>query len=77
MRKGGMLTTVITGTTVAGVSMVIISGDRTQLTFGGVQREVSTQFERQPIFPGPNAAVHTNILPFEASIIDLLVVPKQ
>ena len=68
--------TVITGTTVAGVSMVIVSGDRTQLTFSGVQREVNTQFERQPTFSGPNAAVHTNILPFEACIIDLLVVPK-
>ena len=36
----GMLTTVITGTTVAGVSMVTVSGDRTQLTLSGVQREV-------------------------------------
>ena len=38
--KGGMLTTVITGTSVAGVSMVTVSGDRTQLTLSGVQREV-------------------------------------
>ena len=38
--KGGMLTTVITGTPVAGVSMVTVSGDRTQLTLSGVQREV-------------------------------------
>ena len=38
--QGGMLTTVITGTPVAGVSMVTVSGDRTQLTLSGVQREV-------------------------------------
>ena len=38
--KGGMVTTVITGTPVAGVSMVTVSGDRTQLTLSGVQREV-------------------------------------
>ena len=38
--KGGMLTTVITGTPVAGVSMVTVSGDRAQLTLSGVQREV-------------------------------------
>ena len=38
--KGGMLTTVITGTPVAGVSMVTVSGDRTQLSLSGVQREV-------------------------------------
>ena len=38
--KGGMVTTVITGTSVAGVSMVTVSGDRTQLTLIGVQREV-------------------------------------
>ena len=38
--KVGMLTTVITGTPVAGVSMVTVSGDRTQLTLSGVQREV-------------------------------------
>ena len=38
--KGGMATIVITGTTVAGVSMVTVSGDRTQLTLSGVQREV-------------------------------------
>ena len=38
--KGGMLTTVTTGTLVAGVSMVTVSGDRTQLTLSGVQREV-------------------------------------
>ena len=37
---GGMLTTVITGTPVAGVSMVTVSGDRTQLTLSGVQQEV-------------------------------------
>ena len=35
-----MLTTLITGTPVAGVSMVTVSGDRTQLTLSGVQREV-------------------------------------
>ena len=40
IRQGGMLTTVITGTPVAGVSMVTVSGDRTQLTLSGVQREV-------------------------------------
>ena len=40
IRKGDMLTTVITGTPVAGVSMVTVSGDRTQLTLSGVQREV-------------------------------------
>ena len=40
IRKGGMLTTVITGTPVAGESMVTVSGDRTQLTLSGVQREV-------------------------------------
>ena len=40
IRQGGMLTTVITGTSVAGVSMVTVSGDRTQLTLSGVQREV-------------------------------------
>ncbi len=38
--KGGMLTTVFNGTTVTGVSMVTVSGDRTQLTLSGVQREV-------------------------------------
>ena len=38
--KGGMLTAVTTGTPVAGVSMVTVSGDRTQLTLSGVQREV-------------------------------------
>ena len=38
--KGGMLMTVITGTPVAGVSRVTVSGDRTQLTLSGVQREV-------------------------------------
>ena len=38
--KGGMVTTVITGTTVAGVSMVTVNSDRTQLTLSGVQREV-------------------------------------
>ena len=38
--KGRMLTTVITGTPVAGVSMVTVSGDRAQLTLSGVQREV-------------------------------------
>ena len=38
--KVGMLTTVITGIPVAGVSMVTVSGDRTQLTLSGVQREV-------------------------------------
>ena len=32
--------TVITGIPVAGVSMVTVSGDRTQLTLSGVQREV-------------------------------------
>ena len=32
--------TVITGSQVAGVSMVTLSGDRTQLTLTGVQREV-------------------------------------
>ena len=36
--KGGMLTTVITGTTVAGVSMVTVSGDRTQLPDHSHQR---------------------------------------
>ena len=40
IHKVGMLTTVITGTPVAGVSMVTVSGDRTQLTLSGVQREV-------------------------------------
>ena len=40
IHQGGMLTTVITGTPVAGVSMVTVSGDRTQLTLSGVQREV-------------------------------------
>ena len=40
IRKGGMLTIVITGTPVAGVSMVTVIGDRTQLTLIGVQREV-------------------------------------
>ena len=38
--KGGMVTIVITGTPVAGVSMVTVNGDRTQLTLSGVQREV-------------------------------------
>ena len=38
--KEGMLTTVITGTPVPGVSMVTVSSDRTQLTLSGVQREV-------------------------------------
>ena len=38
--KGGMVTTVITGTPVAGVSMVTVSSDLTQLTLSGVQREV-------------------------------------
>ena len=38
--KGGMLTIVITGTPVGGVSMVTVSSDRTQLTLSGVQREV-------------------------------------
>ena len=38
--KGGLVTTVTTGTPVAGVSMVTVSGDRTQLTLSGVQREV-------------------------------------
>ena len=38
--KGGMVTAVITGTPVAGVSMVTVSSDRTQLTLSGVQREV-------------------------------------
>ena len=38
--KGGMVTTVFNGTTVAGVSMVTINSDRTQLTLSGVQREV-------------------------------------
>ena len=35
-----MVTTVTTGTPVARVSMVTISGDPTQLTLSGVQREV-------------------------------------
>ena len=38
--KKGMLTTVLTGTPVTGVLMVTVSGDRTQLTLSGVQREV-------------------------------------
>ena len=38
--KGGMVAAVITGTPVAGVSMVTVSSDRTQLTLSGVQREV-------------------------------------
>ena len=44
--KGGMVTIVfngttdITGTPVAGVSMVTVSSDQTQLTLSGVQREV-------------------------------------
>ena len=38
--KGGMVTIVFNGTTVAGVSMVTINSDRTQLTLSGVQREV-------------------------------------
>ena len=38
--KGGMVTAVVTGTPVAGVSMVTVSGDCTQLTLSGVQREV-------------------------------------
>ena len=38
--KGGMVTIVITGTPVAGVSMVTVNSDRTQLTLSGVQREV-------------------------------------
>ena len=38
--KGGMEMTVINGTTVAGVSMVTVNSDRTQLTLSGVQREV-------------------------------------
>ena len=41
IHQGGMLTTVITGTPVAGVSMVTVSGDRTQLTLSGVQQEVN------------------------------------
>lgn len=36
IHQGGMLTTVITGTPVTGVSMVTVSGDRTQLTLSGV-----------------------------------------
>ena len=35
-----MVTTVTTGTPVAGVLMVTVSGDATQLTLSGVQREV-------------------------------------
>ena len=37
---GGSRQTVITGSQVAGVSTVTVSGDRTQLTLTGVQREV-------------------------------------
>ena len=40
IHQGGMLTTVITGTPVTGVSMVMVSGDRMQLSLSGVQREV-------------------------------------
>ena len=36
---GGSRRSVITGSQVAGVSMVTVSGDRTQLTLSGVQRE--------------------------------------
>ena len=35
-----MVTAVVTGTPVAGVSMVTVSGDCTQLTLSGVQRGV-------------------------------------
>ena len=38
--KEGMVTTVVTGTPVGGVSMVTVSSDWTQLTLSGVQREV-------------------------------------
>ena len=38
--KEGMVMTVITGTPVGGVLMVTVSGDQTQLTLSGVQREV-------------------------------------
>ena len=37
---GGSRMSVGTGTTVPGVSMVTVSGDRTQLTLSGVQRGV-------------------------------------
>ena len=38
--KGRMVTAVITGTPVAGVSMVTVNSDQTQLTLSGVQRKV-------------------------------------
>ena len=38
---GGSRMAVITGSQLAGVTMVTVSGDRTQLTLGGVQREVN------------------------------------
>ena len=38
--KGGPRMSIITGSQLAGVTMVTVSGDRTQLTLGGLQREV-------------------------------------
>ena len=38
--KGGMIGAINTGTPVAGVSMVTVNSDRTQLTLSGLQREV-------------------------------------